>query len=213
MQSRPGTSSNKAGPKKKAGGFKLDWRPDGRYTRSDGEEVCFTWNRQKDGCKEPCPHRRAHKCEWRLEVGAGLDVPEASESASACSGPGHSSRDGLDYDRCYGGEVVVRDGRSMEVEMPDAVLIGDVVPSVLTRAQQNLSLSGRQLREMENEECRAGLRNAAKSTLGRPHLHRVMQQVRLCLHVARRRHAEASGLVDCFGADPAKLPPTMNEPW
>jgi len=37
---------------------------DGRFTKHQGVELCFNWNRNANGCTEPCPSKRQHVCEW-----------------------------------------------------------------------------------------------------------------------------------------------------
>eukprot|EP00971_Amphidinium_carterae_P307620 6113356-Amphidinium_carterae.1 len=44
-----------------------DLRGDGCHIRSNGKELCFTWNRQSDGCQSTCPWGRLHVCEWCLQ--------------------------------------------------------------------------------------------------------------------------------------------------
>ena len=40
-------------------------RPDGRYVRApDGTEICYAYAHRAEGCKDRCPQRRAHICEW-----------------------------------------------------------------------------------------------------------------------------------------------------
>eukprot|EP00971_Amphidinium_carterae_P112848 2234788-Amphidinium_carterae.1 len=53
--------------------------------------------------------------------------------------------------------------RQYESEMPEALVVGDWTPGVKTFAQMQGDPSLREQRERENEECRAGLRNAARA--------------------------------------------------
>ena len=42
-------------------------RSDGRYMNNKkGTPLCFAWNRNKDGCHQKCPNKRAHQCEYCL---------------------------------------------------------------------------------------------------------------------------------------------------
>eukprot|EP00973_Karenia_brevis_P028340 3907289-Karenia_brevis.AAC.1 len=44
-------------------------RADGRYVKTfDNKELCFAWNRDARGCREPCGSKppREHVCEWCL---------------------------------------------------------------------------------------------------------------------------------------------------
>jgi hypothetical protein len=53
-------------------------------TSRDGSQVCFTWNRDRDGCKTgPCPNRRAHVCEHCLQPHRGVDCNGAGAARSA----------------------------------------------------------------------------------------------------------------------------------
>jgi hypothetical protein len=38
-------------------------RADGKYTRFNGNQVCFAWNGSVNGCSPICPQGRAHVCE------------------------------------------------------------------------------------------------------------------------------------------------------
>ena len=53
----------------------LDRRKDGRYLRTEGQELCFAWNRSKTGCSEVCEGipARAHVCEWCLGPHRAVD--------------------------------------------------------------------------------------------------------------------------------------------
>ena len=43
-------------------------RPDGRYALHQGQQSCFEWNRQENGCADSCKAKakRMHVCEWCL---------------------------------------------------------------------------------------------------------------------------------------------------
>ena len=32
-----------------------------------GVQLCWAWNKSRDGCAEPCPHHRSHLCKWYRE--------------------------------------------------------------------------------------------------------------------------------------------------
>ena len=36
-------------------------------TTRDGSQICFAWGRAHDGCKTPCPEKRAHVCQRCLQ--------------------------------------------------------------------------------------------------------------------------------------------------
>ena len=46
---------------------------DGRYVRSEGRQICWSWNRKRGGCSEPCPNKRLHVCEHCLGKHRGHD--------------------------------------------------------------------------------------------------------------------------------------------
>ena len=40
----------------------------GKYYRDENRvQLCWAWNKSRDGCAEPCPHNRSHLCEWCRE--------------------------------------------------------------------------------------------------------------------------------------------------
>ena len=49
-------------------------RKDGRHVvNSEGTEICFLWNRSREGCSERCLHKRARQCEWCLGPHRAVD--------------------------------------------------------------------------------------------------------------------------------------------
>ena len=52
-------------------------RGDGRFTTTrKGVQICFDWNRKKDGCSGgACPAQRAHACEWCLGQHKAIACP------------------------------------------------------------------------------------------------------------------------------------------
>eukprot|EP00971_Amphidinium_carterae_P080241 1587754-Amphidinium_carterae.1 len=54
--------------RKPQAGLKGDVRADGRHVRHKGVEICFAWNRMREGCSSVCKAQppRAHVCEWCL---------------------------------------------------------------------------------------------------------------------------------------------------
>eukprot|EP00973_Karenia_brevis_P084379 11710812-Karenia_brevis.AAC.1 len=36
-------------------------RADGRYLRFNGKELCFAWNRSKNGCRTPCAAKQTRE--------------------------------------------------------------------------------------------------------------------------------------------------------
>ena len=76
----PGKRANKAHPqqtynkgKGKGGkGKDNDRKVDGKYVvDTNGRQICWAWNRERDGCQQVCPQKRAHVC----EVCRGADPP------------------------------------------------------------------------------------------------------------------------------------------
>ena len=40
----------------------------GKHYRDENRvQLCWAWNKSRDGCAEPCPHNRSHLCEWCRE--------------------------------------------------------------------------------------------------------------------------------------------------
>ena len=68
---RPGHKKNSKGKGKGKG---KGPRNDGRHTvNSKGTQLCYSWGRNADGCRNPCPNGRAHQCEFCLGVHRSLD--------------------------------------------------------------------------------------------------------------------------------------------
>ena len=44
----------------------------GKFAKFNGLQVCYSWNRQLNGCTEPCPDGRAHVCELCTGVHRGV---------------------------------------------------------------------------------------------------------------------------------------------
>eukprot|EP00971_Amphidinium_carterae_P210513 4177042-Amphidinium_carterae.1 len=59
--------------------------------------------------------------------------------------------------------------------------------------------SAREMREMENERCLAGMRDAARAVMGEEQLKRVMSRVRLQLLKAIQVHPSLGRLTDVLG--------------
>ena len=58
----PARKAQRAGPPRKQADARAK---DGKYFRdSTDRQICWEWNRPGAGCKEICPNRRAHCCEW-----------------------------------------------------------------------------------------------------------------------------------------------------
>ena len=52
-------------------------RGDGRYFSSaNGTQICFSFTRNKDGCKKVCPFNRAHVCEFCRQPHRTIDCPK-----------------------------------------------------------------------------------------------------------------------------------------
>ena len=70
--SAPGPSRVQKRNLRRETAFAQGRRPDGRHLAdSAGQELCFTWNRDPQGCSESCSGQpaRSHRCEWCLSEG------------------------------------------------------------------------------------------------------------------------------------------------
>ena len=72
---RPEKAKKGAGQKGAGRGLNgKERRGDKRFVKNTkGVELCFIWNRAKDGCEAKCPRDRAHQCEWCLGPHRAVD--------------------------------------------------------------------------------------------------------------------------------------------
>eukprot|EP00971_Amphidinium_carterae_P271187 5381510-Amphidinium_carterae.1 len=68
--------------------------------------------------------------------------------------------------------------------------------------------SAREQKELENDSCRAGMRDAARAVMGEERLRSIMSRVRLQLLKAMQVHSSLGKLTDVLGAQPKASPPS-----
>ena len=53
-----------------------------------GKEICFAWNKARDGCQDVCPSGRAHVCRVCLQPHRAVDCPKAAPGDGKTGGGG-----------------------------------------------------------------------------------------------------------------------------
>jgi hypothetical protein len=62
-------------------------KPDGLYFNDHhGNQLCFTWNRQENGCQKVCPNKRTHACEYCRGAHRGINCKSAPGVAKKVTG-------------------------------------------------------------------------------------------------------------------------------
>eukprot|EP00971_Amphidinium_carterae_P308621 6132899-Amphidinium_carterae.2 len=84
----------------------------------------------------------------------------------------------------------------------------DRITAIKSRTQLELSPSSRDQREAENNECQAGLRNAARAVLHRHQGQQCMKAVFQLLVYIRRQHPSLQHLSSALGSNPSRPPPS-----